>query len=88
MRTENITGLDGKIYPRRPATADERVQVVALVHERVHAGASYRSVVAELEAFGARRSLGTVASYFTGWRCPDCVQVTDSDAPEHEEVGQ
>ncbi len=89
MRAENITGLDGKGYPRRPATSEERLEVVAWVHDRVHAGLSYRQVVAELEAFGARRSLGTVASYVTNWVCPDCVQVADFDAPEqHEEVAQ
>lgn len=82
-----VKGLDGKVYPARAMCDDDRLHLVGRVHDLHHDhGLPVREIVTQLvREFGIVRSVGTVHSWLTRWKCGDCSGVS-LQTPEHEEA--
>ncbi len=68
------TGRDGKLYPARPLTRQERNRARWLAHNLVHRdGLSVRQAQrAMAERYGVRRAVGTIARDLANFECPRC----------------
>jgi hypothetical protein len=67
-----VLGADGKVYPYRPLTDEQRTAMVGRVHYMRHADhLSVRGIIARLAGEGFRASVGTVHTWL-GWQCDRC----------------
>lgn len=81
-----IAGLDGKQYPRHRFEGRGRLGLIGYVHARHHAGVSIRGIQHDLAEQGIRRSVGSIDSYLTGYRCATCSGGQDTRHLNTEEV--
>jgi hypothetical protein len=78
-----VCGEDGKRYPASPLAPNDRLRLIGRVHYLAHAeGLSVRGIVRRLEVEGVTRSVGSVSTYLTAFRCPECSGGSDR-TPEH-----
>jgi len=78
-------GADGKTYPARALTPEDRLRLIGRVHYLSHAeNLSVRKIVARLDAEGVTRSVGSVSEYLTRYQCSRCSGV-QNEPPEHSE---
>ena len=73
-----IRGRDGRLYPARPLTPEERSRAVRLAHLLVHRDRLSIRLAQQVmaEQHGLRRSVGAIARDLAGWVCDLC----DDDA--------
>lgn len=78
-----ILGTDGKQYPDRWLSADDRAFLAGAVHHLHHSGVSVRRLLVRIEAeHGIQRSVGWAAGVLKSWRCADC-SGGQNRSPEH-----
>ena len=67
-------GADGRLYPARPLTREQRNRARWLAHNLVHRdGLSVRQAQRDMaESYGIRRSVGTIARDLELFTCPRC----------------
>lgn len=65
---------DGKDYPLRPLTRQERGRIRVLTHQLIHRDhLSIRQAQrVMLESYHVRRSVGSIMRDLTGFECPAC----------------
>lgn len=70
------TGLDGKAYPSRRLSRQERGRAIRLEHQLVcQRGLSIRAAQAQMAAAGLRRSRGIIAHDLEAYECDACADV-------------
>lgn len=69
-----VLGTDGKTYPDRWLSADDRAFLTGRVHHLRHAeDLSVRQIIARIQTdHSVRRSVGWVAGVLKDWRCDHC----------------
>ena len=76
MSTDTRVGLDGKSYPGRVLTRQERGQAIRLAHQLVHdrhlSIRAARRVMAQ--SHGIWRSVGSIAADLQNFECPACAE--------------
>jgi hypothetical protein len=78
-----IRGTDGKVYPYRRLTDEQRASWVGKVHYLHHAERlSIRDILNTLQGEGFYCSVGTVHAWLKSWRCTECSGGA-KDSPEH-----
>jgi hypothetical protein len=88
MTSERITGTDGKTYPARWQTPQDREWLKGRVHYLHHnQQLSVRQIRAVLaEDHNVRRSVGWVSGVLNTWRCDHNTCSGDRNlSPEHQE---
>ena len=67
-------GADGRLYPARPLTREQRNRARWLAHNLVHRdGLSVRAAQKVMaERYGVRRAVGTIARDLQNFECPRC----------------
>ncbi len=67
-------GADGRLYPARPLTHEQRNRARWLAHNLVHRDRlSVRQAQKVMaERYGLRRAAGTIARDLAGFECPRC----------------
>jgi hypothetical protein len=71
-----IRGRDGRLYPARALTPDERRRARVLAHNLVHRDLmSVRAAQQVMaETYGVRRSVGTIAADLANFECAHCAE--------------
>lgn len=83
-----VLGTDGKVYPDRPLSHDQRAAIVGRVHYLSHdEHLSVRQIITRLGEEGFYASVGTVHAWLR-WRCDGCVQVGGNVTPEQSGGGR
>jgi hypothetical protein len=69
-----VRGRDGRLYPARPLTREERNQARWLAHHLVHGEHLSIRVAQQVMAdrYGIRRAVGTIHDDLVGYGCPHC----------------
>lgn len=71
------TGRDGKAYPGRALTREERNKARWMAHHLVcRDGMSVRAAQARMAELGIRRSTGIISRDLDRFECPDCPVTT------------
>jgi len=72
-------GRDGKDYPARPLTRQERARAIRLAHQLVHDHHLSVRVAQQVMAdrYGIRRAVGSIAHDLEAFECQACAE------PEH-----
>ena len=75
--TETRQGRDGKSYPARPLSRQERGAVIRRAHHLVcEQGLSIRAAQAQMAEDGTRRSRGAITADLANYECPACADRT------------
>ena len=70
-------GRDGRKYPARALTRQERGAAIRAVHRLVcERGLSIRAAQAQMTEEGTRRSRGAIAADLANFECPRCADRT------------
>jgi hypothetical protein len=79
-----VIGTDGKTYPDRWLSPDDRAFLAGAVHHLHHdERLSVRQILTRIEAdHGVRRSVGWAAGILKAWRCDHCSGDPNA-TPEH-----
>jgi len=74
-----VRGIDGRLYPAKPLTREQRSRARVLAHNLVHRDhlsiRAARHVMAE--SYGVRRSVGAIAADLRDYECPACTDLND-----------